>query len=166
MAKKKPPPRGKLRTREHVIGDLAVNHVERQALLGGGTVERTRSDYGLDLVLFTYTTAGEVESSNIYLQVKATETLRWSGDGLAAFRIERSALVSWLRQLLPVILVVYDVRANRAHWLHVQGHFAALPDFDLFTAGKRVTVHLAERVVLDPPAIRHFAALRDEAEGR
>ena len=38
--KKKTPLRGKVRTREHVIADLAVNHVERQVLLGGGTVER------------------------------------------------------------------------------------------------------------------------------
>ena len=36
----------KRRTREHVIADLAVNHVERQALLCGFTIERVVHDYG------------------------------------------------------------------------------------------------------------------------
>jgi hypothetical protein len=44
VAKKKVPFRRKTRTREHVIADLAVNHVERQVLLGGGTVERVARD--------------------------------------------------------------------------------------------------------------------------
>ena len=33
-------PKKKRRTREHVIADLSVNHVERHALLWGGSVER------------------------------------------------------------------------------------------------------------------------------
>ena len=61
--------------------------------------------------------------------------------GLDAFRIERSDLVGWLAQPLPVILIVSDASEDRAHWLHVQGHFAALPDFNLFAVGKRLTVH-------------------------
>src|SRR5262245_24190525 len=119
MAKKKGGFQGKLRTREHVIADLAVNHVEKQALLGGGTVECIVRDYGLDLILFTYTTVGEIESSNIFLQVKATERLSWlQGSAQASFRLDRSDLVGWLRQLLPVILIVYDATADRAYWLH------------------------------------------------
>jgi hypothetical protein len=166
MARKKPPRSGKLRTREHVIGDLAVNHVERQALLGNGTVERITRDYGLDLILFTYTTTGEQEDANIFIQVKGTERLQWSGrTALASFRIDRSALVGWLARLLPVILVVYDATADRAYWLHVQGYFAALPRFSLFTAGATVTVHLNPGQVLEPAAIRTFAGLRDVALG-
>jgi hypothetical protein len=37
----------KRRTREHVIADLSVNHVERMVLRCGWTVERVRRDYGL-----------------------------------------------------------------------------------------------------------------------
>ncbi len=167
MAKKRkmPPPRGKLRTREHVLAGLAVNNVERHALLGNGATERIQNDYGLDLILFTFTTAGRLEGGNIYLQVKGTERLRWTRGGGAAFRIERTALVGWLAQPLPVILIVYDASEDRAYWLHVQGYFAALPGFSLFTAGKRVTVHLDPRQVLDAAAIRVFAGLRDHALG-
>jgi Domain of unknown function (DUF4365) len=109
MAGRKPPAGGKTRTHEHVIADLAVNHVEKQALLGGGTVERIQRDYGLDLILFTYSAAGRIESSHIFVQVKATERLKWlRAGGKSSFRLERSDLVAWLFQLLPVILVVYD----------------------------------------------------------
>ena len=163
MAKKKSPHSGKLRTREHLIADLAVNHVERLALLGNATVERLRSDYGIDLALFTFTTGGEPEPGNVYIQVKATEALRWLRDRRAAFRLHRSDLIGWLSQLLPVILIVYDVKEDRAYWLHVQGHFANRPSFDLFTAGQTVTVHLNGAQSLEPASVRRFAALRDEA---
>jgi hypothetical protein len=168
MAKsKKPPLPLKTRTREHVIGDLAVNYTERQVLLGGGTVERIVHDYGLDLILFTYTSSGQIESSNLFLQVKATERLKWlTTRHRASFRLHRSDLVGWLRQLLPVILIVYDAAEDRAYWLHVQGYFAALSGFNLFRAGRTVTVHLDARQFLEPTTMRQFAALRDEAERR
>jgi hypothetical protein len=40
LSRKKPVPRKKRRTREHVIADLSANHVERHALLCGYSVER------------------------------------------------------------------------------------------------------------------------------
>ena len=106
MAKKKSRDSGKLRTREHLIADLAVNHVEKHALLGNATVERVAHDYGIDLILFTFTNGGELEPGNIYIQVKSTESLRWLRDQRAAFRLDRSDLIDWLFQLLPVILIV------------------------------------------------------------
>ena len=36
----------KRRTREHVIADLSVNHVERIILEAGHAVQRPTSDYG------------------------------------------------------------------------------------------------------------------------
>jgi hypothetical protein len=152
-----------LRTREHVVADLAVNHTERQALLCGCSIERIQHDYGIDLLLFTYTNRGEVESGCIFMQVKGTERLKWSRTpGQAAFRIEREDLVGWLNEFLPVILIVYDAKADRAHWIHVQGYFAALRSFNLFRAGKRITVHLPLKNALDGSAIRHFGVLRDK----
>ncbi len=53
MAHRPFPPR-KQRTREHVIADLSINHVERQILLAGHVVERWLHDYGLDLVATTF----------------------------------------------------------------------------------------------------------------
>lgn len=53
----------KRRTREHVIANLGVNFVERQALLCGFSVERVVHDYGTDLLLFTYDNDGSTETT-------------------------------------------------------------------------------------------------------
>ncbi len=44
----------KRRTREHIIADLSVNHVERHVLLAGHVVERFTYDYGIDLEVITF----------------------------------------------------------------------------------------------------------------
>ncbi len=145
-----------------MIADLAVNHTERQALLCGYTVERIRSDYGIDLLLFTFDGNGEMENGIIPIQVKATETLVWlASEPVAAFRIGRKDLAGWLRQTLPVILVVYDVIADRAYWIHVQNYFAAQSGFNLFAAAQTITVRVPQHNVLSPTSVRHFAELRD-----
>jgi hypothetical protein len=69
------PTRRNRRTRGHIIADLSANFVERSALLAGYSVERIQHDYGIDLLLFTYNEAGEIENASISLQLKATDTL-------------------------------------------------------------------------------------------
>jgi hypothetical protein len=61
MAGRKPIGR-KRRPRQHVIADLGVNHVERHALQCGYSVERVLRDYGLDLTIYTFDAAGEVQN--------------------------------------------------------------------------------------------------------
>jgi hypothetical protein len=153
--------RRKIRTREHVIADLAINHVERQVLLCGYSVERVVHDYGIDLVLFTYGPTGEVENGLIFLQVKATErSTRVSRGQAVSFRVERSDLQHWLHEYHPVILIVYDVSMDTAWWLHVHPAFR-LPGFDLFRAGKTVAVRLPISQVFDPAAVRQLGVIRD-----
>ncbi len=65
----------KRRTRAHVIADLSMNHVERQVLLCGFVVEQRLKDYGYDFVLYTYDQNGEAENGEIFIQIKATDTL-------------------------------------------------------------------------------------------
>jgi hypothetical protein len=48
----------KWRTRQHVIADLSVHHVEGFVLEEGHTVERVAKDYGCDLLFFTYDEPG------------------------------------------------------------------------------------------------------------
>lgn len=167
MARKQPPARRKRRTREHILADLAVNHVERQVLLGGHTVERISHDYGIDLMMFTYTPDGEIEDGPVYLQVKGTEQVnRVAGGQEISFRVERADLLYWLGMALPVVLIVYDDLENTAWWLHVQGHFRARPQFNVFRAGQRVTARISPAQVFDQPGIAQIARLRDEAMRR
>ncbi len=123
MARKKPIGR-KRRTREHVIADLSANFVERQALLCGYSVERILHDYGIDLLLATYDRSGEYENGEIRVQLKATDHLKLpTGGQYVPVRVAREDLHHWLGELMPVILVVYDGRANVDYWLYVQGYF-------------------------------------------
>jgi len=152
----------KKRTREHIIADLSVNHVERFALLCGYTLERFRHDYGIDLALFTYGADGEVEDESILVQMKATDHLRLQqGASTFPFRIDRRDLVRWLAQMLPVILIVYDARKEVAYWLYVQSYFRKQAGFNLFTAGKSVAVDFPVGNVVDASAMRRFARFRD-----
>jgi hypothetical protein len=65
----------KQRTRQHVIADLSVNHVERLILEEGHTVQRLGSDCGFDLVMWTFDNQGYAEPGLVYFQCKATEAL-------------------------------------------------------------------------------------------
>jgi Domain of unknown function (DUF4365) len=145
-----------------VIADLSVNHVERHVLLCGFTVERRFHDYGLDLMIYTYNANGEVEPGEIYLQFKATDHLRFIASGaLITQRLERRDVAAWLRQLMPVILVVYDARADVAYWLHVQDHFANRSRFNPRAGSQSLTVRIPQTNVVNGAAVRQFAAVRD-----
>jgi hypothetical protein len=152
----------KRRTREHVIADLSVNHAERHVLLCGYTAERRFHDYGLDLLVYTYNARGEVEPGEIHLQLKATDHLKVVASGtLIAQRPERRDVAAWLRQLMPVILVVYDAPADVAYWLHAQDHFARRPRFNPRTGSSTLTVRIPRSNVLNSAAAGQFALARD-----
>ncbi len=75
MAKLPNAPR-KQRTREHIIADLSVHHVEGFILEEGHTVQTVERDYGYDLLLFTYDEYGYVEPGLLFIQLKSAERLQ------------------------------------------------------------------------------------------
>jgi hypothetical protein len=159
MAKERPKRPQKRRTREHIIADLSVHHVEGPILRVGFTAQRVVHDYGLDLSMTTYNAHGEPEDNFVLFQLKATDHLKQTANGSAVIcRIERVHLVDWMSRTFPVILVAYDARADVGYWLYVQAHFAALKG-DL-GAGQTVTIHIPVANVLDQAAIRRFAAAK------
>ena len=161
MGKRRNGGRRKRRTREHVIADLSVNHVERFALRCGYAVERVRQDYGLDLMVFTYTAHGEVENDFIWMQLKATDHLLWNKSHNAVIvRVERAHLLFWLRQSLPVILIVYDGRGEAAYWIHIQSMLEGGQVFRLRRTGATVTLHVPGVNIVNESAMRHFAHLK------
>ncbi len=161
MAKWKPA-RRKRRTREHIIADLSANHVERQALLCGYSVERRAHDYGIDQVLFTYDANGEIENGEVLLQLKATDHLKTTSGGQhVVFRLERADLLAWLREPMPVILVVYDAVQEVGYWLYVQAYFTNEGSPSLKRKSTTITVHIPRSNVLDQAAVRRFAVFRD-----
>jgi hypothetical protein len=152
-----------------VLAEFGVNYVERQALLCGCSTERVTHDYGTDLLLFTYDRRGILENGHVLVQVKATDMPRWVADGTAlSVQVDRRDLLHWLNELWPVILVVYDGRADRAYWVHVQEHFAAEPPSpdDWVGRGQRLMLRMPVANRLDPAAIRTIAGRRDAVLAR
>jgi hypothetical protein len=153
----------KRRTREHIIADLGVNHVERLILLCGWTGQRMHADYGIDLVMNTFDMRGRIENGVVKFQVKATDTPRIvAGRRGIAVRLDWRDVLYWLNEWMPVILVVYDAKRDRAWWLFLQ---EALRDAARgpWRPASRVTVHVPVTNRLTIPAMRRFASYRDAA---
>ena len=159
----------KSRTRGHVIADLGVNYVERQILLAGYVAERQFYDYGVDLEMKTFDASGQVEPGRVTLQVKATDHFAPNADASGvAVRVDVGALKGWLMDWTPVVLVLYDARADRAYWLNVQ-EYARRRDMDADAVGATVTLSSPLANVFDVPAVqaarelkRHHAPPRKE----
>lgn len=93
MARRRTPAERKLRTREHVLADLSVNYVEKQALLCGFSAMRVQPDYGIDLMVQTFNRHGEVETGWLLFQLKGTDRIKDVGRGQAlSCRVERAHL--------------------------------------------------------------------------
>jgi hypothetical protein len=156
----------KRRTREHVIADLAVNHIERHVLQCGHTLQRTVHDYGLDAILTTFNGRGEVENGLVWMQVKATDHPdRFKKQDSLAVRVERKHLLIWIGELYPVIVVVYDATRDRAQWLHVQEEFGGGRIFEAARSGARATLRVPMAQGLDRDAIGEFRRLKLQAQG-
>src|SRR5882724_11239819 len=96
----------KQRTRQHVIADLSVHHVEGFILEGGHTVQRLNSDYGYDLILWTFDAEGYAEPGSVYFQFKASETLNKSGT-VYTHDLDIRDYNLWMREDWPIILILF-----------------------------------------------------------
>ena len=161
MARSNPSER-KRRTRQHVIADLGVNHVERYVLLAGFTTERRLHDYGIDLVVSTYDPSGEIEQGEMLLQVKATDRLTTIRDeAFVTVRIDRRDLRAWLAESLPVILVVFDGKSERAWWLYVQAEYGGTKRFQVSSGTGTTTLRIPITNGLDTDAFGRFRGFRN-----
>jgi hypothetical protein len=145
-----------------VIADMSVNHVERFVLRCSWTVQRTTHDYGIDLTLETYSDAGEPENGRVLFQLKATDKLKTRNRGqLVAVRLYWRDIQAWRTELMPVILVLYDAKADRAYWMHVQPYFATPRRHPRRRRGLTTTVYIPRDQVVDETAVRRYAELRN-----
>lgn len=158
---------GMTRTRGHVLADLSINHVERQVLLCGFSVDRVQHDYGYDLTMATYGAAGEFEPGSVYIQVKATDSLPRLADGrTVAWTVGRRDLKPWLAETYPVILIVYDGGRDRAFWIHVQAYFSGRRTCELFAGGESLSAHIPMASRFNSRAIRAIARDKNALQAR
>jgi hypothetical protein len=110
----------------------------------------------------TYDHRGEIQNGQVYFQLKATDKLKISADGQQIpWRLERADLRAWLDEPWPVIVVVYDARADIAYWLYVQAYFAKQQDFNPKRGSRTVTVRIPLSQRLDTQAVVTFARYRE-----
>ncbi len=110
----------KVRTREHILADLSVNHVERFVLRCGHTAQLMIADYGYDLIVQTFDDTGAVEPGYVLVQLKASDKTVWSASvAYLSVVIERAHIEAWLRETSPMYLIHYDAPSDRAYWFHV-----------------------------------------------
>jgi Domain of unknown function (DUF4365) len=160
-------PLGKQRTREHVIADLGINHLERYILLCGHTSQRIQHDYGYDLYMTTYDSNGEIQPGWVYFQVKATRRLPLlKGRRSISWTLSRRDLKLWLGENYPVILVIYHAPRDRAYWLDVQDFFSGPSSLTLFGPGETVNVHIPTSQLLDRRVVHKFARRKQQAHQR
>ena len=152
----------KKRTREHIICDLSANYVELRALECGYSIERMYHDYGIDMNLYTYNNDGEIENGFVSIQLKATDNPDYTKNKqYINFPVKKSDLRHWLKEIYPVILIVYDARSKKAYWVYLQNYFKKLPNFKLDQIGKTITVKIKIRKSVNKKAIQRFAYFKD-----
>ena len=92
----------------------------------GHTVGRPTDDYGTDLLVNTFDEDGYAENGEIRIQLKASDSFDYSNDGkYLSFKTETKHYHSWVKEPMPLFLVLYDAKKTKAYWLYVQAHFAA-----------------------------------------
>jgi hypothetical protein len=115
----------KQRTREHIIEDLGFNHVERQILKAGFTVQRyTHNDYGYDGLFHTFNELGEIEQMMFHFQLKSTDVIQFSEKEKAfSFDLSQRDLELWLLNSNKMLLILYDAQLEIAYFEDVQSYF-------------------------------------------
>jgi hypothetical protein len=161
MARKIFGPR-KQRTREHVIADQSVNHVERFVIDKGYTVQQLDSDYGYDLVLFTYDDKGYIEPGSMFIQLKAAEALQAVGANYV-FDLDIRDYNLWMLEDMPVILILFDAFRRRAHWVAVQDYFTQNVARRPKRGAKTVRIRVSKRQVVNQRAVAEWRRLKWEA---
>jgi hypothetical protein len=155
----------KRRTRQHIIADQSVNHVERFIIDESHTAQRVEKDYGYDLLLFTFDGQGYVEPGLVRLQLKAAET--WQPDGSdLVFDLDIRDYNLWMMEDMPVILILFDASTRRAYWLDIQGYFQEDETRRPKKGAKTVRVRIPTRQAVTRRAVAQLRGLKEAARAR
>jgi len=140
-----------------------VNYVERFALLSGFSVESVEKDYGYDLLLFTYNDEGEIENGNILIQLKATDNIKLvAAKSSISLVIDVADVKSWVKEPMPVVLILYDAVKNNAYWLYVQSYFADGSRLKIRKGQKAISIRFDVRNTITLESMSLFRRLKSD----
>jgi hypothetical protein len=149
----------KRRTRQHVIADLSVHYVEGFILRAAYAAQRLGSDYGYDLIMWTFDERGYIEPGATYFQCKAMEELLESAPDYI-FDLDIRDYNLWIREEWPVILILFDATRSRAYWLPVQRYFEEDSSRQPKKGAKTVRVRVPRRQAVNRRAIGAIRGLK------
>jgi len=164
---KKPPKaqgRRKKRTREHVIADQSLVHVQYFIANAGFTSEAVNKDYGHDVTVNTFDRDGLIEGGSILIQLKASEVLTHHADGLHfAFDLDMRDYDLWTEEPNPVFLILYEAATRRAYWLFVQSYLKGAGAPKPRANAKTVRIKVPRTNKVRTAFFRHARRLKAEA---
>jgi hypothetical protein len=125
------------------IEEQAVNLVERLFNKANWQGNRFYRDFGIDLHVKVFEDSGQQQDTpwEFYVQVKGTERLRIRKDTIG-FSIDVDHLRLWSQVSLSILLIICDVTANSAYWLGVKEFVRSVPNPDLKSKRKSITLNI------------------------
>jgi hypothetical protein len=155
----------KRRTRGHIIEDLGFNHVERQVLLAGYTLQNVRDDYGYDGYIQTFNENGEIEQSFILMQLKSTDNLQKSENGdKILFDLSVRDLELWLSGREVMVLIIYDVLNEKAFFIEMKDYFEK-NIASLKNVRKFVRIYISTKNILTQNSIFELRKIKNDFHG-
>jgi Domain of unknown function (DUF4365) len=155
----------KRRTRGHIIEDLGFNHVERQVLLAGYTLQNVRDDYGYDGYIQTFNENGEIEQSFILMQLKSTDNLQKSENGdKILFDLSVRDLELWLSGREVMVLIIYDALNEKAFFIEMKDYFEK-NIASLKNVRKFVRIYISTKNILTQNSIFELRKIKNDFHG-
>jgi hypothetical protein len=153
----------KRRTRSHVIEDISINFAERQVLLCNFALLKEESDYGTDLYIKTFDAKGLVESGQIRVQMKASDSVKYDAKGNIEFSLDTRDLNVWIQEYDPVLFVVYDASSAKAYYLHIQDFWKRLKMSPTSSKVKQksIKVTIPNRNKLNPTHVQRLSTVKN-----
>ncbi len=152
----------KRRTRQHQIEDLSYNFVEKQVLDAFCIFRRYAGrEYGYDADIETFNKRGEPDSGVIFVQVKATEHLKFNkkhgGYGLP---LVKKDLDLWLDEIYPVLVVLYDAVSEKGYFTELHEYFKE-NRLILKNLKSSKTIYMKPDNHFTPKVIEHFRKIKN-----
>ena len=141
------------RTREHEIGERALDAVRKTLSSKGFAIDDLRKDYGEDLLVQT-SHEGQMDASRLWFQVKGTDdvaryrTSKRSKKERFSYPVRLDTAMRWIRTIDLVVVVLWDVERD-AGWYAVPRR--QVDDWQGRKTGqKNVTLHFGKSLETEP----------------
>ena len=153
----------KLRTRQHIIEDLGLNQIERHILYAGFTFYRYgHNDYGYDGSITTFNEKGEIENSQINIQLKSTDFIKTTSDKqFFVFDVSKRDLELWCFSDISTIFVLYDAQKEVSYYLDIL-EFYEKDGIDLDKIRKSVRVKIPKTNLWNQEAVTKIRHIKNK----